>query len=156
VTDTATLLQNSTELHDAHQMQVDVPAAPVWCLADEGQLRQIVWNLATNGLRAMPRGGRLTLAVSAVPGEPGTPGEAVIAVQDQGVGIASDQLEGVLQPFRGGFARGTGLGLSIVHRIVSDYGGELQVTSQQGEGTTVTVKLPLASQPSETPAVLTK
>ena len=62
---------------------------------------------------------------------------------DEGIGIAPAELEGILQPFRGGFARGTGLGLSIVHRIVSDYGGELQVTSQPGEGTTVTVKLPL-------------
>ena len=71
----------------------------------------------------------------------------MIAVCDEGVGIAADELDGILQPFRGGFARGTGLGLSIVHRIVSDYGGELQVTSQPGAGTTVTVKLPLAAQP---------
>jgi two-component system sensor histidine kinase PilS (NtrC family) len=155
VTDTATLLQNSTELHGAHEMRVDVPDAPVWCMAGEDQMRQIVWNLATNGLRAMPHGGRLTLAVAAVPGEGGVSGEAVIAVRDEGTGIAADQLEGILQPFRGGFARGTGLGLSIVHRIVSDYGGELQITSQPAEGTTVTVKLPLASQPSEAPAALT-
>ena len=51
-----------------------------------------------------------------------------------------------------GFARGTGLGLSIVHRIVSDYGGELQVTSQPGQGTTVTVRLPLAAPPAGEPA----
>jgi two-component system, NtrC family, sensor histidine kinase PilS len=155
VTDTATLLQNSPELHETHDMQVDVPDDPVWCMADEGQIRQIVWNLATNGLRAMPGGGRLRLEVSSVAGEGGT-GEAMIVVSDEGVGIPSDQLEGILQPFRGGFSRGTGLGLSIVHRIVSDYGGELQVTSQQEQGTTVAVKLPLASQPAETPAALTK
>ena len=57
-------------------------------------------------------------------------------MRDEGVGIAAEDLDGILQPFRGGFARGTGLGLSIVHRIVSDYGGELQVSSQPGEGTT--------------------
>ena len=79
----------------------------------------------------------------------------MIVVADEGVGIPSDQLEGILQPFRGGFSRGTGLGLSIVHRIVSDYGGELQVTSQPNQGTSVTVKLPLASQPAESQAALT-
>ncbi|HXW04694.1 MAG TPA: ATP-binding protein [Vicinamibacterales bacterium] len=142
ITDTARLLENSSELHDTHRIAVTVPDAEIWCLADEAQIRQIVWNLATNGLRAMPDGGNLTL--SAGPGSPGI-GEVVIAVQDEGVGMAADELDGILQPFRGGFARGTGLGLSIVHRIVSDYGGELIVTSQPGEGTTVTVRLPAGS-----------
>jgi signal transduction histidine kinase len=128
-------------------MQLTVPDEAVWCTADENQIRQIIWNLATNGLRAMPGGGRLTLAVSAIPADGDAPGEALIVVADEGVGIPSDQLEGILQPFRGGFARGTGLGLSIVHRIVSDYGGELQVTSQPNHGTSVTVKLPLAGSP---------
>jgi two-component system sensor histidine kinase PilS (NtrC family) len=146
VTDTTTLLQNSPELQQTHDLQLNVPDEPVWCTADEGQIRQIVWNLATNGLRAMPDGGLLTLTVSAVAAEGDTPGEALIVVTDEGVGIPSDQLEGILQPFRGGFSRGTGLGLSIVHRIVSDYGGELQVMSQPNHGTSVTVKLPLAGQ----------
>ena len=62
VTDTATLLQNSAERGESHRIGVDVPSEPVWFQADEGQIRQIVWNLATNGLRAMPDGGTLTLA----------------------------------------------------------------------------------------------
>ena len=59
VTDAATLLQNSPELLETHAIRCDVPAEPVWCLADEAQIRQIVWNLATNGLRAMADGGAL-------------------------------------------------------------------------------------------------
>jgi two-component system sensor histidine kinase PilS (NtrC family) len=141
VTDTGTLLQNSPERLESHRVRCDVPGAPVWCLADEGQIRQIVWNLATNGLRAMPDGGTLTLAAATVE-EPGKPPVVTIAVSDEGIGIAPEELDGILQPFRGGFSRGTGLGLSIVHRIVSDYGGELAVTSERGRGTTVTVKLP--------------
>src|SRR4029079_8155621 len=62
VTDASTLLQNSAELQGTHQIAVNAPETPVWCMADEGQIRQIVWNLATNGLRAMPAGGRLTLS----------------------------------------------------------------------------------------------
>jgi len=76
-----------------------------------------------------------------------------LVVSDEGIGIAPEELDGILQPFRGGFERGTGLGLSIVHRIVSDHGGELAMTSAQGKGTTVTVKLPAASIPVATPAV---
>ena len=57
ISDTAALLQNSPELTDAHEIVVDVPEQPVWCMADEAQIRQIVWNLATNGLRAMPTAG---------------------------------------------------------------------------------------------------
>jgi two-component system sensor histidine kinase PilS (NtrC family) len=149
VSETATLLQNSPERQPAHVIAVDVPPDPVCCVADESQIRQIVWNLATNGLRAMPDGGELRLRAEATGADAGAAAYATIAVQDSGVGIPADQLESILQPFRGGFAKGTGLGLSIVHRIVSDYGGELEVTSREGAGTTVTVKLPLAVQPAE-------
>jgi two-component system sensor histidine kinase PilS (NtrC family) len=142
VRETATLLQNSPERQPAHVLSVDVPSEPVCCLADEAQIRQIVWNLASNALRAMPDGGALRLRVSAEPAEGGH-GHLSIAVCDEGVGIAAADIDGILQPFRGGFARGTGLGLSIVHRIVSDYGGQLQVASEPGRGTTVTVRLPL-------------
>jgi signal transduction histidine kinase len=73
---------------------------------------------------------------------------------DEGVGIPADELDGIFQPFRSSFLKGNGLGLAIVHRIVSDYGGDIQVTSVQGRGTTVRVKLPvravsvLVSEPS--------
>ena len=140
ITDTARLLENSPELHETHAIAVDVPAQPLLFQADEGQIRQILWNLATNGLRAMPDGGRLTLSAAAE--EDGS--QVLIAVADEGVGIAAEELDAIFQPFRGAFARGTGLGLSIVHRIVSDYGGEVGVTSSKGEGTVVRVKFPVA------------
>ncbi len=145
VTDAGTLLQNSAELTEAHSIHCDVPPDPVWCLADEAQIRQIVWNLATNGLRSMADGGRLTLSASHAVAEAGKPPMVTLAVTDEGIGIEPDELDGILQPFHGGFERGTGLGLSIVHRIVSDYGGELSITSARGKGTTVTVKLPAAT-----------
>jgi two-component system, NtrC family, sensor histidine kinase PilS len=141
VTDTATLLQNSTERRGTHGIVVSVPDEEVLFQADEGQIRQVVWNLATNGLRAMPDGGQLTLSVAA---PSATAAHVEISVSDEGVGIASEDLDGVFQPFRGGFSRGTGLGLSIVHRIVSDYGGEIGVTSTRGVGTTVRVRFPVA------------
>ena len=133
ITDTARLLENNAELSEAHEIAVDVPPAEAWYDADENQIRQIVWNLATNAVRAMPHGGELRLVASSSAGRAaGRAGELVIRVEDQGVGIAQDEIDGIFQPFRGGFAGGTGLGLAIVHRIVSDYGGAVHVTSQRG------------------------
>ena len=144
VADTVRLLRHSTELHTGHAIDVDTPESPVWFDADEGQIRQILWNLATNGLRAMPNGGHLRLAVSATaPPASGVhqrPG-AKLEVEDQGVGIPAAELDGIFQPFRGAFNRGNGLGLAIVHRIVTDYDGEIQVRSAVGKGTTVSVRL---------------
>ena len=142
VTDAARLLENSSELTDRHQISVDVPADDVVLDADEGQLRQIVWNLATNGLRAMPNGGRLTLAIKERVLEDHVTREVVLSVGDEGTGIAAEDLDGIFQPFRGAFSRGTGLGLSIVRRIIAEYGGEIQVKSERGAGTTVNVRFP--------------
>ncbi len=136
--DTALLLRNSSEVGDNHVIDVDVPTVELWYEADEGQIKQIIWNLATNGLRAMPDGGRLRLAAEF---EPAT-AVVVITVQDEGIGIGPDELDGLFQPFHSSFAKGTGLGLAIVHRIVTDYNGEIQVSSREGGGTTVAVRLP--------------
>jgi two-component system sensor histidine kinase PilS (NtrC family) len=142
LSDTAALLENNAELVDGHTIVVEAPPEPVILRADEAQVRQIVWNLATNGLRAMPNGGALRLAVSRRGTDAAQAGHVVIAVHDEGVGIAPEEMDGIFQPFRGAFTRGTGLGLSIVHRIASDYGGEVRVASNKGHGTTVEVVLP--------------
>lgn len=138
--DTAALLRNSPEVQEDHRIEVEVTPNDVWYEADENQLRQIVWNLATNGLRAMPRGGRLGLVARL---ETASDGQLVLQVDDEGVGIASEDLDGIFQPFHGTFDRGSGLGLAIVHRIVSDHDGEVQVESTPGRGTSVRVRLPM-------------
>jgi two-component system sensor histidine kinase PilS (NtrC family) len=135
--DAALLLRNSSEIHDGHIIDVSVSDG-LWYEADEGQIKQIVWNLATNGLRAMPEGGRLHLSAAFEPGSE----SLVISVRDEGTGIPADQLDGLFQPFHGSFAKGSGLGLAIVHRIVTDYHGDVQVSSEPGAGTTVSVRLP--------------
>ena len=121
------------------------------CEADENQVRQIVWNLATNGLRAMPSGGRLLLSGRSA--EESGNHVVVLAVQDQGCGIAADDIDSIFQPFRSSFERGTGLGLAIVHRLVTDYNGTIDVSSEVGVGTIFTVKLPAHSGVSSTSPV---
>jgi two-component system sensor histidine kinase PilS (NtrC family) len=150
VEETVRLLRNSPDVRDDHTIDVDVPLEPLWYEADEHQLRQITWNLATNGLRAMASGGRLLIA-AAIDRHDGA-GDVVLSVQDQGCGIPADQLDEIFQPFRSSFRRGTGLGLAIVHRIVTDYNGSIQVSSSVGVGTTVRARLPLRAATAETPS----
>ncbi len=147
VQDTATLLRNSTEAGERHRVELRLPDADVLIEADENQVRQVVWNLATNGLRAMPDGGALRLSARCTTVEGRQAG--VLEVEDEGVGIAPDEIERIFHPFNGSFGKGTGLGLAIVHRIVSDYNARIDVHSERGRGTTFSVTFaPVgASQP---------
>jgi two-component system sensor histidine kinase PilS (NtrC family) len=148
----AQLIRNNPECQSLHRVDLQVPEHAVICAADEAQIRQIVWNLATNGIRAMPKGGVLTLsartsgtAEATADAAAEVPAGVVISVRDNGVGMAPEALDRIFQPFHGGFAKGSGLGLAIVHRIVSDRGGEIRVSSHVGKGTIVEVHWP--SQP---------
>ena len=136
--DAALLLRNSADVHEGHEIVVDVPDTELWYEADEGQIKQIIWNLATNGLRAMPNGGRLFLSGAHEPAS----GGVVLTVRDEGIGISPEELDGLFRPFHGTFTQGSGLGLAIVHRIVSDYNGEISVSSEPKAGTSVSVRLP--------------
>ncbi len=106
----------------------------VMCNAD--QLRQVLLNLVLNAIEAMPDGGTLTVRT-----EPGST-VALIMVQDTGVGIPDDIRAHLFEPFFTSKSNGTGLGLSISAHIVTQHGGQIEVDSQVGEGTTFRVVLP--------------
>ena len=146
IQETAMLLRNSAEVEERHTIDVRLPEHEVLVDADEGQIRQIVWNLATNGLRAMPESGSLTL--SAFEERSGEQRTSVLLIEDEGVGIAAEDVDAIFQPFRGSFGKGTGLGLAIVHRIVTDYGGQIDVRSRPGRGTAFRVTFPAARPPA--------
>ena len=143
VQETAILLRNSPEVDESHQIDVKLGDEPVFINADESQIRQIIWNLATNGLRAMPGGG--ALCISAVHDPAAEARRAVLRVEDQGVGIAPEDVDSIFQPFRGSFGKGSGLGLAIVHRIVTDYGGHIEVQPRAEGGTEFRVSFPEAA-----------
>jgi two-component system sensor histidine kinase PilS (NtrC family) len=148
VQDAATLLRNSTEVGDRHIIDLQLPTDEVLVDADENQIRQVVWNLATNGLRAMPQGGALHLAAGRARVNGVEAG--VLTVTDEGVGIPAEDIDGIFQPFKGSFGKGTGLGLAIVHRIVSDCNARVDVQSQPGRGTTFRITFPPAPGPQTT------
>ena len=141
VRETAMLLRNSPDVGERHSVTVSLADGEVPVEGDESQLRQILWNLATNGLRAMRDGGELRLSARNEPPD-GGPGHAVLEISDHGVGMSAEELDDIFQPFRGSFGQGTGLGLAIVHRIVTDYGGRVDVRSVPGQGTTFAVRFP--------------
>ncbi len=113
--------------------------------ADERALRQILLNLLSNAVKFTRPGGRV--GVSAAPDGQGM---ISLAVTDTGIGIAPADVATVLEPFRqvgGAFhhpQEGTGLGLAITKRLVELHGGSLRIESQPGQGTTVTVTVPMA------------
>jgi two-component system, cell cycle sensor histidine kinase and response regulator CckA len=123
----------------------------MWVYADPVQLEQVLYNLCVNARDAMPSGGRLTIGVGHRP--PATHrGEAMVAleVSDSGTGMGAETLEHIFEPyFTTKGAAGTGLGLATSHRIVSEAGGRILVSSVVGQGSVVTVLLP-SHAPDET------
>ncbi len=108
--------------------------------ADFGQLRQAFMNILLNACDATPAGGTLTLASRLLPQERALE----ISVADTGAGIAPELLSRIFDPFFTTKEKGTGLGLSVVYGIVEKHGGSMQVESRVGQGTTMTIRLPLA------------
>jgi signal transduction histidine kinase len=104
--------------------------------ADPDQVKQIVLNLLLNAIEASPAGGEVTLRLRAAGAN------VVCEVQDQGRGIAADQLENIFEPFFTTKETGTGLGLALVHQMVVEHGGAITVDSEVGRGTTFRVSLP--------------
>jgi len=119
--------------------------------ADPGQLEQVLLNLALNARDAMPTGGVLTLKTSnsSGPDSPISPA-VVLSVSDTGTGIASDVLPHVFEPFFTTKEHGTGLGLATSYGIIKQAGGEIEVKSRPGAGTTFRIFLPAAAKTEAT------
>lgn len=124
-------------------LYTDVGDVPLNVEADRKALRQILLNLLSNALKFTPDGGAVVAMVRA------QKGELVLAVGDSGVGMKADELAGVGQAWNQASAaretteRGSGLGLSLVRALAELHGGAMSVQSAPGEGTTVSITLPV-------------
>ena len=130
-----------------YEVRVERGPAPE-VAGDPVELREALAAIVVNALDAMPAGGRLTLAT-------GAEGAGVrCVVSDTGAGMTDAVRERVFEPFfttKG--TRGSGLGLSVAYGIVKRHGGEVDVESRPGEGTTFTIRLPATTADTETPEV---
>ncbi|MCU0237296.1 MAG: PAS domain S-box protein, partial [Acidobacteria bacterium] len=122
--------------------------------ADVRQIEQVLMNLVNNSRDAMPRGGRLTIGTAIRVLEADSAGiprgsYAAFAVADTGTGMPADIQARIFEPFftTKDVGKGTGLGLAIAYGIVKKHGGFIHVASAPGQGTTVTVHLPLRTRP---------
>jgi two-component system, NtrC family, sensor histidine kinase PilS len=139
------LFRLSDEVSDAHAIVADVAPLSSPLSGDRDQIRQIIYNVAKNAVRARPDGGTLTVE--------GREDAAWYSIKfrDTGRGMSVEELARVFTPFSTAFDGGTGLGMAIVRRIVEDHGGAIDVESRPGEGTTVTILLPRDATAHPTP-----
>ncbi len=113
---------------------------------DPQQLQQVLWNLFTNAVEAMPEGGILTVKTAIVSTDGQKSNQVVeITISDTGIGIPSEIRNRIFDPFYTTKTKGTGLGLSVVRRIVSDYDGKIILEDNKaGNGTTFKIYFPKA------------
>jgi len=107
------------------------------CSLDRNQIKQAFFNIIRNAIQSMPNGGLLKIELQN--------NEQFVGVsfKDSGSGISHEDIAHLFEPYHTTKSDGTGLGLMVVQRIVRDHGGEIDVQSQPGQGTTFTVFLPL-------------
>jgi len=115
---------------------VDVSGELPTVLADRGQVQQALFNVLKNALEAMDRGGDLTIRARS------EDDWVVLEVSDTGVGIPAEKLTRVFDAYYTTKSDGSGLGLLIVLRILRAHGGRVDLASQPGKGTTVTLRFP--------------
>lgn len=147
-----TVCQELSLLAESSAIKIECDADPprAFVRGDRGKLQSAVVNIVSNAIKFSPRGGVVTIGCTLDESNR----QVKFKCQDHGIGIpAVDQGELFKRFYRASnavteFIPGTGLGLAIVKQIVDDHGGEIHLTSVEGEGTTVVIDLPLAPQGS--------
>ena len=128
---------------------LDTPAQACWVRADASKLMQAVRNILSNAYKYSPEGG--AVAISVINAGPGSQTPVGIRVTDHGLGMTSEQTARVCERFyradTSGNIAGTGLGMSIVKEIMELHGGQVEIQSQLGAGTSVILWLTAASAP---------
>jgi PAS domain S-box-containing protein len=157
VEDTMPMLQR---LIGNTRIQLELAPGPKWVRVDRAQLVQVLLNLIINARDAMEDGGTIVLRTVTLEVSPGhvldrlgmpvDPGAyAALSVTDTGMGIPAEHMPHIFEPFytTKEVGVGTGLGLATVEGVVAQSGGRIQVDSKVNRGTTITVLLPLTSEP---------
>ncbi len=146
IREAAAMVAHELRLHNI-DLKMDLDDNAPLILAHHGRLRQVFFNILTNGWEAIgqkqeigPPPGQGVISVRSFRERD----KAVVVVTDNGVGIPKQDRERVFEPFftTKATGRGRGLGLSIAYGIVRDYGGRISIRSKEGEGATVRVVLP--------------
>lgn len=100
-------------------------------------MKQVLLNLTKNALEAMENGGQLELSVQRIHSN------VMITIIDNGIGMSSQQLKKIFEPFHTSKETGTGLGLVVCKRIIESFNGEIHISSREKKGTKVNIILPI-------------
>ncbi len=134
---TRNMLKTGVDVQKHFQEVPEILCAP-------SRINQIFINLITNAVQAMDGEGTLTLSTRCLDGW------VEVSVEDTGCGISQEHINKVMDPFftTKPVGEGTGLGLSIVNQIVEEHGGSMEISSEEGVGTHILIRLPVADQHS--------
>ncbi|MFZ5518789.1 MAG: hybrid sensor histidine kinase/response regulator [Candidatus Zhuqueibacterota bacterium] len=129
----------------------DFEEPPPLILADPVQLQQVIVNLVSNSAESMQQSGiiKITTRSRIVIREMGATTHTQLIVEDNGSGMDAFSLDKIFEPFYSTKAHGRGLGMAVVNRIVKIHNGEIQVESEVGRGTRVTISFPATQKPAE-------
>lgn len=131
----------------AKDLRIEAELGPSLALADEDQMRQVLWNLLRNAAQASKPGGRISVRC----GEEGED-RVVLSVEDEGCGIPGHLRDKIFDPFFTTKETGSGLGLPMIHRVVESSGGQIVMKSEVGVGTRFDITLPRAGASAESQA----
>lgn len=134
--DTLTLLAPELEERNV-QISLNLAENTPRLSLDKNQIKQALYNLLKNAFQALPASGGLIEISSSV-----TDYDVTLTIHDHGSGISPEVMGSLFEPFQSTKESGNGLGLLIVRRIIREHGGEIEIDSQMGKGTTVSLFFP--------------
>jgi len=121
---------------------------PAW--VDEEQIKQALVNILVNSIHSIHHQGKISVSTDLVDEQ------VLIEISDNGAGMTKETLENMFNPFFTTKSGGTGLGMAVTQRIIEEHGGEIQVESEKGKGTTFRIFIPLTVPPETVPESITK
>ena len=119
------------------QSVVDLEDSIPHIMMDEKFMKQAILNMVKNAMNAMPEGGRLVVS-SRKKGD-----EVILRIIDDGIGMSSEVMGKIFEPYFTTRDFGSGIGLTLVYKIIKEHGGDISVVSQEGRGTTFTLSFPV-------------
>lgn len=138
------IIESEAQQREIH-LKIDLPIEEIHFICNKDHIKQLILNLAKNGMQAMSSNGTLTISITQ------KNKEIIFAIQDTGEGIPTNKIHTIFEPFITTKEEGTGLGLVVCKQIVETYHGKIDIQSTIGKGTTFIITIPLNDKTTFSP-----